>query len=77
MAEARANRILLRDVASGHTLIWDLPGRLDQGITALAFHPDGDVLATGDATGMVRLWHLGWIGREAEALGISLPVLPR
>jgi WD40 repeat protein/tRNA A-37 threonylcarbamoyl transferase component Bud32 len=74
VAEARANRIVLRDVAGGRTLAWDAT-RPGQGITALAFHPDGDVLAAGDATGMVRLWHLGWIGREAEKLGIPLPVL--
>ncbi len=64
---------LLSDERTGKWLEWHLPVR--PLVTALAFHPDGDVIAVGDETGLVRLWHLGWIKAEAEKIGIPLPVL--
>ncbi len=73
-AVAHHHRVFLHDLTSGRMLDWD-GARMPQRVTALAFNHAGDVLATGDETGMVRLWDLGWIGREAERLGIPLPVL--
>jgi WD40 repeat protein/tRNA A-37 threonylcarbamoyl transferase component Bud32 len=73
---ARGNRLILKEFRTGNWLEWDIPGRF-LSTTSLAIHPDGDVLATADETGMVRQWHLGWIRAEAENTGIRLPVLAR
>ncbi|MFN4260815.1 MAG: protein kinase domain-containing protein [Gemmataceae bacterium] len=70
LAEVRTGGIRLHDLDTGEALNWST-----REITALAFHPNGEVLAAADATGLVSLWHLGWIRTDSVENGIPLPVL--
>jgi WD40 repeat protein len=67
--------------AGGEAIVWDIEAgkvrhRLRGHIGAvmgLAFHPDGDRLATGDEDGTVTLWDVG-TGRQVLALPGRKPV---
>jgi WD40 repeat protein/serine/threonine protein kinase len=55
------------------TLVARLAGHA-RGVGGLCFSPDGQLLATGDRVGTVRLWNVGtnkadWLTYEASALG--------
>lgn len=69
LAIGTATAIELCDVASGKSL-HDLPGhRLP--LHAVAFAPDGDVIATGGQDGSIRLWHSA-TGKPLDPAGEDL-----
>jgi WD40 repeat protein len=71
--------------ATGELRLWDTStGRLrfppipfTNYVSAIAFHPDGNLLATGDYSGFVRTWDLATgreIGRPISQGGIVLVI---
>ncbi|RBM11959.1 hypothetical protein DEH69_22095 [Streptomyces sp. PT12] len=79
-AKDAASRVVVRDVATGATLLRAEPAGLRQ-ITGLAFSPDGGELAVAGATdrGHAALWLLplgGTAGEGAERPRLAVPDLP-
>jgi WD40 repeat protein len=46
-------------------------GRHEAGVTALAFHPDGNTLVSGSKDGTLKPWNLPYIRKELAALGLD------
>jgi WD40 repeat protein len=67
----------LATLIAGRVVVWDL-GTLRQvgaplgdGVTALAYAPDGGLLATGSAVGTIILWEVGSASRLRRACAIA------
>ncbi len=58
--------VRLWEVGTGRSLLWPMPHT--NSVSALAFRPDGRVLAAGDFHGLVRLWDPDTGGEVARPL---------
>jgi WD40 repeat protein len=66
-------RLLLWDLSRGK-LMWMFDEGPSQGIRALTFNPQGDLLAVGTETGQIRLWPVGQTYQTDVLEGHQAPV---